>query len=178
MRHSLIISESGLYKFIMRSDKPQARAFQEGVTREVLRPIRKTGAYVSGQPSIVENPNMDPLSLLMSQIPSRNGRSITTTAPIIKDFKDFNGLPIVFREDGYINMTRAGKHYGKDPKEFSRNKSTAAYCEALEAIGGISPNALKQARRGSASGTYCHPKLAVFFARWLDVRFAVWCGLA
>lgn len=67
MRHSLIISESGLYKFIMRSDKPQARAFQEGVTREVLRPIRKTGAYVSGQPSIVENPNMDPLSLLMSQ---------------------------------------------------------------------------------------------------------------
>lgn len=33
------ISESGLYKLIMRSDKPQARAFQEWATREVLPTI-------------------------------------------------------------------------------------------------------------------------------------------
>ncbi len=36
------------------------------------------------------------------------------------------------------------------------------------------------ARRGSGAnggGTWAHPKLAVFFARWLDVRFAVWCDL-
>lgn len=33
------ISESGLYKLIMRSDKPQAHAFQEWVTREVLPTI-------------------------------------------------------------------------------------------------------------------------------------------
>lgn len=26
-------------------------------------------------------------------------------------------------------------------------------------------------------GTWLHPKLAVAFARWLDVRFAVWCDL-
>jgi len=31
-----IISESGLYKLIMRSDKPQAKAFQDWVTKEVL----------------------------------------------------------------------------------------------------------------------------------------------
>lgn len=41
-----IISESGLYKLIMRSDKPQARAFQDWVTKEVLPTIRKTGGYV------------------------------------------------------------------------------------------------------------------------------------
>jgi hypothetical protein len=23
----------------------------------------------------------------------------------------------------------------------------------------------------------CHPKLAVVFARWLDVQFSVWCDL-
>lgn len=67
LRHTLVISESGLYKLIMRSDKPQARAIQDWITREVLPSIRKTGAYVTGQPSIVENPNMDPLSLLMAQ---------------------------------------------------------------------------------------------------------------
>ncbi|MFD2141516.1 Bro-N domain-containing protein [Ancylobacter oerskovii] len=30
----------------MRSDKPQARAFQDWVTKEVLPTIRKTGGYV------------------------------------------------------------------------------------------------------------------------------------
>lgn len=44
-----IISESGLYKLIMRSDKKQAKAFQDWVTREVLPAIRKDGAYISGE---------------------------------------------------------------------------------------------------------------------------------
>lgn len=61
------ISESGLYKLVMRFDKPEARTFQDWVTREVLPSIRRTDAYVTGQPSIQENPNMDPLDLLMAQ---------------------------------------------------------------------------------------------------------------
>lgn len=40
------VSESGLYKLIMRSDKPEARKFQDWVTREVLPAIRKTGGYL------------------------------------------------------------------------------------------------------------------------------------
>ncbi|MXN52002.1 BRO family protein [Shinella sp. AETb1-6] len=42
-RGATFISESGLYKLIMRSDKPEARKFQDWVTREVLPAIRKTG---------------------------------------------------------------------------------------------------------------------------------------
>ncbi|WP_341234928.1 BRO family protein [uncultured Sulfitobacter sp.] len=38
-----LISESGLYKLIMRSDKPQARPFQDWVTKVVLPAIRKGG---------------------------------------------------------------------------------------------------------------------------------------
>ncbi|WP_425292724.1 BRO-N domain-containing protein [Agrobacterium tumefaciens] len=41
-----MISESGLYKLIMRSDKPEARKFQDWVTRDVLPAIRKTGGYL------------------------------------------------------------------------------------------------------------------------------------
>lgn len=41
----LAISESGLYKLLMRSDKPNAKPFQDWVTREVLPTIRKTGSY-------------------------------------------------------------------------------------------------------------------------------------
>lgn len=40
-----IISESGLYKVILRSDKPEAKAFSRWVTHEVLPAIRKTGCY-------------------------------------------------------------------------------------------------------------------------------------
>lgn len=52
------VTESGLYNLIMRSDKPQAKAFQNWVTREVLPSIRKTGAYVVGQPSVSEVGNI------------------------------------------------------------------------------------------------------------------------
>ena len=40
-----LINESGLYKMVMRSDKPQAKQFQDWVTRDVLPTIRKTGQY-------------------------------------------------------------------------------------------------------------------------------------
>lgn len=39
------VSESGFYKLVLRSDKPEALAFQEWVTREVLPAIRRTGGY-------------------------------------------------------------------------------------------------------------------------------------
>lgn len=40
-----IISESGLYNVILRSDKPEAKPFRKWVTAEVLPSIRKTGSY-------------------------------------------------------------------------------------------------------------------------------------
>ena len=39
------VNEPGLYSVILRSDKPQAKAFKRWVTHEVLPAIRKTGQY-------------------------------------------------------------------------------------------------------------------------------------
>jgi prophage antirepressor-like protein len=36
----------------MRSDKPQARLFQDWVTRDVLPAIRKDGAYIMGEEKV------------------------------------------------------------------------------------------------------------------------------
>jgi len=44
---SNIISESGLYAVILRSDKPKARAFRKWITAEVLPTIRRHGAYIT-----------------------------------------------------------------------------------------------------------------------------------
>ncbi len=49
------LSESGLYKLVLRSDKPQAGRFQDWVTKEVLPSIRKDGQYVTpGAPSVTQ----------------------------------------------------------------------------------------------------------------------------
>lgn len=45
-----VISESGLYTLIMRSNKEQAKPFRRWVTGEVLPSIRKTGSYSVNQP--------------------------------------------------------------------------------------------------------------------------------
>lgn len=44
-QQTVLVSESGLYKLTMRSDKAEAKQFQDWVTREVLPSIRKTGTY-------------------------------------------------------------------------------------------------------------------------------------
>ena len=51
MYRATLVSESGLYKLVMRSDKPLAKPFQDWVTRDVLPAIRKDGASsVAGKP--------------------------------------------------------------------------------------------------------------------------------
>lgn len=53
-----IITESGLYTLVMRSNKPEARRFRRWVTSEVLPTIRKHGAYAT--PQTIENIISDP----------------------------------------------------------------------------------------------------------------------
>lgn len=45
-RKPLLINESGLYSLILRSRKPEAKAFKKWVTAEVLPAIRKHGMYL------------------------------------------------------------------------------------------------------------------------------------
>lgn len=42
-----VVSEAGLYSLILRSRKPEAKAFKRWVTHEVLPSIRKNGGYIN-----------------------------------------------------------------------------------------------------------------------------------
>ena len=46
-QNTTIINEPGLYKVILRSDKPEAKNFMNWITHEVLPSIRKHGAYIT-----------------------------------------------------------------------------------------------------------------------------------
>ncbi|MDM7850423.1 BRO-N domain-containing protein [Pseudochrobactrum kiredjianiae] len=52
-RGATCISEGGLNRLIMRSDKPEARPFQDWITDVVIPAIRKDGAYIMGEEKVV-----------------------------------------------------------------------------------------------------------------------------
>lgn len=54
-REMKLVSESGLYTLIFRSNKPEAKPFRRWVTKEVLPAIRKTGSYTVRAELIPEN---------------------------------------------------------------------------------------------------------------------------
>lgn len=61
-RNPLIITEAGLYSLIMRSRKPEAKAFKRWVTHDVLPSIRKHGMYAT--PQTVEQMLADPDTMI------------------------------------------------------------------------------------------------------------------
>ncbi|EEH66410.1 phage antirepressor protein [Actinomyces urogenitalis DSM 15434] len=57
-----IVSEAGLYSLILRSRKPEAKAFKRWVTHEVLPAIRRHGVYAT--PDTVEAMLQDPDTMI------------------------------------------------------------------------------------------------------------------
>lgn len=49
-REMKLVSESGLYALVIRSNKPNAKKFRKWITSEVLPSIRKTGGYIVAKP--------------------------------------------------------------------------------------------------------------------------------
>lgn len=91
---------------------------------------------------------------------------------------DFQGQPQSFNADGWFNATEAAKRFGKKPAEWMRLPETVRYLEAMMEMAEVGKSHFVHAKRGGAhggGGTWLHPKLAVRFAQWIDVKFAIWC---
>lgn len=89
---------------------------------------------------------------------------------------NYEGQAYSFRDDGWFNATDAAKRYGKEPSDWISLKETQEYIAALNSFSNTGQNGIwHKAKRGNNGGTWLHPKLAVPFARWLNVRFSVWC---
>lgn len=105
-----------------------------------------------------------------------------------------------YTENGYVNVTEMAKIFGKDQFDFFRHKTAVEYIQALSRSTGIPESELKYVVQGGNQreshrsensrngefaenspnkgkvdqGTFCHPKLAIRFAQWLNADFAVW----
>ncbi len=67
-----VISESGLYALVMRSNKPIAREFRKWVTSEVLPSIRKYGMYMTQE--VAREAVEDPMFLMARALMVANER--------------------------------------------------------------------------------------------------------
>lgn len=85
---------------------------------------------------------------------------------------DFQGSVVQFNSDGWLNATAIADKYGKRIDHWLANAETKEYVLKLNTrhFGD-----LIKAKRGKNGGTWIHPKLAVVFARWCSVDFAIWC---
>ena len=71
-----IISESGLYTLIMRSNKPESRRFRKWVTAEVLPAIRKQGVYLTDQKAVEFLTNPDSIMTILQNWKADRDRKI------------------------------------------------------------------------------------------------------
>lgn len=64
----LMVNESGLYSLILRSRKPEAKAFKRWITHEVIPSIRQTGSYTSQPAFILPQTYSEALFALASKV--------------------------------------------------------------------------------------------------------------
>ena len=90
----------------------------------------------------------------------------------------YEGQAVRFNSEGWVNATDVAKRFSKKPAEWFRLPDTKKYMDALSKHLNVGESHLLiRTTKGRSGSTWLHPKLAVSFARWLDVDFAVWCDL-
>ena len=88
---------------------------------------------------------------------------------------EYHGIAVTFTDDAWFNATAVADKHGKRVADWLANSETQNYILALAEILNVPKEALLKTKRGRYGGTWMHPRLGVPFARWLDVRFGVWC---
>lgn len=80
-RSPRIVSEPGFYKLVMRSRKPEAKAFQRWVTHEVLPSIRKRGGYMASVKDETPEETMARAFIIAKETIERKNREIAEMKP-------------------------------------------------------------------------------------------------
>lgn len=86
--------------------------------------------------------------------------------------KQFNGVAIEIREDGFFNLTQMAKAYNKKIQDYLRLDSTKQFLAALTARTGI-VELTEVYLGGKTPGTWGERRVALDAARWMDPHFHV-----
>lgn len=115
------ISEAGLYSIILRSRKPEAKAFKRWVTHEVIPSIRKHGAYLTPQKIEDALLNPDVIINLALQLKTEKQKNAELTAKAAY-------YDAVAGASGSTNFRDTAKMLGISEKKFIETVLGKKYC--------------------------------------------------
>lgn len=98
------VNEAGLYSLILRSRKPEARAFKRWVTHEVLPAIRRTGSY-----SVATAPRLPDLASPQGVLALAKQFVETAEALVIADAKVKELEPKALAHDRYLTADKGDR---------------------------------------------------------------------
>ena len=150
-----IISESGLYAVILRSDKPQAKPFRKWVTSEVLPSIRKTGSYQTDESK--------PGSISIEEGKRNLARLKMAAAAVRETASMFKALRTATTSEKDRLITIAAKHGGdlSDIIEAEQNAYEADVIKYLLRKGKVSYRQFQQAKYRVRPWSEITPKSAI-----------------
>lgn len=87
----LCVNESGLYSVILRSDKPEAKAFRRWITHEILPEIHRTGGYNVISTEILEDSSLTAASktifLYLCRCAKGKSEFVISRSKVLNDLK-------------------------------------------------------------------------------------------
>lgn len=116
---AIVITESGLYAVILRSDKPNAKEFRKWVTSEVLPAIRKHGAYAT--PETIEQmiSNPDFAIQLLTQLKNEKEKVSLLTATVKEYEPKASYYDKILKSKSLMNTTVIAQDYGMSAVAFN-----------------------------------------------------------
>lgn len=118
-----IVSEAGLYSLVLRSRKPEAKAFKRWITHEVLPSIRKTGGYsLLPTKDDAERLMGDPdfMIMLFTEIKEERAKSAALQAQVDEMEPKARYHDNVLNSDKVYTATQIAKDYGMSARAFNK----------------------------------------------------------
>jgi anti-repressor protein len=105
------LTEPGLYRIVLRSDKPNAEPFRRWVIHDVLPQIRKTGSYQA--PQTLEQRALAVLTELQAKV-QEQAQQLALQAPAVEAHTVFMSA------EGCLSLRDAAKSLGKHPRQWNK----------------------------------------------------------
>ena len=119
-KDTVYISESGLYAVILRSDKPNARAFRKWVTSKVLPAIRKHGAYISEDILRRMQEDSEYNAELLRSLTAERGRNTALVGRVARLAPKAHYHDIILQCPDAVQVSIIAKDYGQSAVAFNK----------------------------------------------------------
>lgn len=124
LQNATIVSESGMYEVVIRSDKPEAAAFRRWITGTVLPSIRKTGGYQSA-PALTDDE-------IVAQALAITTHRVKELESVVEELTpDATAWRNLADADGNFGVADAAKMLSQDPEITIGRDRLFSYMESL-----------------------------------------------